>query len=186
MEMGKDVASIAYSGNPPLIARIGVSASTDPTWPKAILTALAARPICGARYTDRRKAELSAIASSVQRRLEAIEELATQLQQHSEEANRQAFETLAEFSGDPKTVMALAEWRHAVLHRGALSPILWGPWGPDTPDASGAKQREFGLSVPASDGQHISFDDLTRCRQLVSKALAALESDLIERINREA
>jgi len=214
-----------------LVTRIGVSVVPDPTWPKAILTALAAQPTCGARYTDHREAQLSDIADSVQRRLEAVDELATQLSQHLEEANRLAgslwghpktvtrlviastslitelwasfdnlaqfyllflkhilrkrisgglaFEATAKFSGDPKAVAALAGWRDAVLHRGALSPVLWGA------DASRSKQSVFGLSVPASEKSHVSFDELTRCRQLLSKAIGALESDLIDCMNRE-
>jgi len=230
METGEVKASIAYSGDPPLVARIGISVSIGPSWPKAILTALAARPICGARYADRRKAELSEIASSVQRRFEAIEELTNQLRQHLEEANRlagkvfgqprtvtrllvapsslitelwagfdnlarfylvflkhiirkrisgtQAFGEVAKFSGDPVAVTALSGWRHAVLHQGALAPILWGP------DVSEGKQSEFELGVPGSKA--ISFDDLVRCGQLLGKALKALESDLIDHVNRQA
>jgi hypothetical protein len=89
------------------------------------------------------------------------------------------FEAIADFSGDPKAVAALAGWRDAVLHKGALSPVLWGA------DASGSKQSIFRLSVPTSDNRHVSFDELIRCRQLLAQAIGALASDLIERINRE-
>src|SRR3989442_782187 len=187
MEMAKVTAHISYDDTSRLATRIGVSVFRDPTWAKAILADLAARPICEARYTDQRKDDLSTVASSVQRRLEAVDELGTQLSKHLEEANRlagnlwghpravtclviastslitelwasfdnlaqfylvflkhilrkrisgrHASEEIAHFSGDPKTVAVLAGWRDAVLHRGALSPILWGS------DASGAKQN---------------------------------------------
>jgi len=231
MKMATVKAHPVYDDNR-LITRIGVSVVPDPAWPKAILTALAARPTCEARYTGQRKAQLSDVANSVQRRLEAIEELAIQLSQHLEEANQltgslwehprtvtrlviastslitelwasfdnlaqfylvflkhiihkrisgaRAFEAIAEFSGDSKAVAVLVGWRDAVLHRGTLSPVLWGAGG------SGSKRSVFGLSVPASDKRHVSFDELTRCRQLLAQAIRALESDLIESINREA
>jgi len=235
MKMATVKAHPVYDDNR-LITRIGVSVVPDPAWPKAILTALSARPTCEARYTGQRKAQLSDVADSVQRRLEAVEELVIQLSQHLEEANQlagslwgiqgrshprtvtrlvitstslitelwasfdnlaqfyvvflkhiihkrisgvRAFEAIAEFSGDSKTVAVLAGWRDAVLHRGALSPVLWGA------DGSGSKRSVFGLSVPASDKRHVSFGELTRCRQLLAQAIGALESDLIERMDRE-
>jgi hypothetical protein len=229
MKMARARAYPVYEENS-LVTRIGVSLVPDPTWAKAILTALAARPTCGARYTDQRKAQLLDLADSVQRRLDAVEELTTQLSKHMEEANRlagslwghpktvtrlviastslitelwasfdnlaqfclvfrkhiirkrisgKAFEAIADFSGDRKAVAALAGWRDAVLHKGALSPVLWGA------DASGSKQSIFRLSVPTSDNRHVSFDELIRCRQLLAQAIGALASDLIERINRE-
>ena len=89
-------------------------------------------------------------------------------------------EAIAEFSGDPKAVAVLAGWREAVLHRGALSPFLW--WS----DASGSTPSAFGLTVPESRKPHVSFDELTRCHQLLAQAIRALESNLIKRINREA
>src|SRR5215467_5728079 len=75
MKMATVKAHPVYDDNR-LITRIGVSVVPDSTWPKAILTALAARPTCEARYTGQRKAQLSDVADSVQRRLEAVEELA--------------------------------------------------------------------------------------------------------------
>jgi len=218
-----------FSEGPRLIERLGVSVFREPTWSKAILTALASRPVCVARYAGSQKAELLELANSVQRRLEAVEELVAQLSQHLDEANqlagslwghsrtitrlvttstsliielwasfdnvaqffliflkhilhkrisgRRAFETIAEFSGDPKAVAALEAWRGGVLHRGALSPVAWGP------DSAGVRRSELMLFVPGCEEQHASLDELLRCRQLLAQTISALESHLIKLVD---